>query len=84
MPTKLLPAKMRKDAITFVKQKLDSARWFIDAIRQRQNTMLLTMNAILDYQKEYFYEGDETRMRPMILKDIADMTGWISPPFPGW
>ncbi len=63
-----------KDAITFVKQKLDSAKWFIDAIRQRQNTMLLTMNAILEYQQEYFYEGDETMMRPMILKDIADMT----------
>ena len=68
-------SKDEKDAITFVKQKLDSARWFIDAIRQRQNTMLLTMNAILDYQEDYFYEGDETRMRPMILKDIADMTG---------
>lgn len=67
-------SKDEKDAITFVKQKLDSARWFIDAIRQRQNTMLLTMNAILQYQEEYFYEGDETRMRPMILKDIADMT----------
>ena len=66
--------KDEKDAITFVKQKLDSARWFIDAIRQRQNTMLLTMNAILEYQKEYFREGDETRLRPMILKDIADMT----------
>jgi RNA polymerase sigma-54 factor len=63
-----------KDAITFVKQKLDSAKWFIDAIKQRQNTMLLTMNAILEYQKEYFKEGDETKMRPMILKDIADMT----------
>jgi len=63
-----------KDAITFVKQKLDSAKWFIDAIKQRQNTMLHTMNAILDYQQEYFYEGDETRMRPMILKDIADIT----------
>ena len=68
-------SKDEKDAITFVKQKLDSARWFIDAIRQRQNTMLLTMNAILEYQELYFYEGDETRMRPMILKDIADMTG---------
>ena len=67
-------SKEDKDAITFVKQKLDSARWFI-AIRQRQNTMLLTMNAILEYQEKYFYEGDETRMRPMILKDIADMTG---------
>jgi len=67
-------SKDDKDAITFVKQKLDSAKWFIDAIRQRQNTMLLTMNAILEYQNDYFYEGDETRMRPMILKDIADMT----------
>lgn len=64
-----------KDAITFVKQKLDSARWFIDAIRQRQNTLLHTMNAILEYQRDYFSEGDETRMRPMILKDIADITG---------
>ena len=63
-----------KDAVTFVKQKLDSARWFIDAIRQRQNTMLLTMNAILEYQHDYFLEGDETRLRPMILKDIAEMT----------
>ena len=59
-----------KDAVRFVKQKLDSARWFIDAIRQRQNTMLLTMNAILAYQKEYFYEGDETMMRPMILLPV--------------
>jgi RNA polymerase sigma-54 factor len=67
-------SKEDKDAITFVKQKLDSAKWFIDAIRQRQNTMLLTMNAILEYQQKYFIEGDETRMRPMILKDIADMT----------
>ena len=64
-----------KDAITFVKQKLDSAKWFIDAIKQRQNTMLHTMNAILEYQQEYFYEGDEIQMRPMILKDIADVTG---------
>jgi len=67
-------SKDDKDAITFVKQKLDSAKWFIDAIRQRQNTMLLTMNAILEYQRDYFYEGDEVRMRPMILKDIAEMT----------
>ena len=67
-------SKEEKDAITFVKQKLDSAKWFIDAIRQRQNTMLLTMNAILEYQEKYFWEGDETRLRPMILKDIADMT----------
>ena len=64
-----------KEAISFVKQKLDSAKWFIDAIRQRQNTLLLTMNAILEYQKEYFEEGDETKLKPMILKDIADRTG---------
>ncbi len=64
-----------KDAISFVKQKLDSARWFIDAIKQRQNTLMLTMNAILNYQKEYFIEGDEKKLRPMILKDIADITG---------
>jgi RNA polymerase sigma-54 factor len=63
-----------KDAVTFVKQKLDSAKWFIDAIRQRQNTLLLTMEAILQYQAEYFEDGDETKLRPMILKDIADMT----------
>jgi RNA polymerase sigma-54 factor len=64
-----------KEAITFVKQKLDSAKWFIDAIRQRQATLLMTMNAILEYQCEYFIEGDETLLRPMILKDIADRTG---------
>ena len=63
-----------KDAVTFVKQKLDSAKWFIDAIRQRQNTLLSTMESILEYQSTYFLEGDETMMRPMILKDIADMT----------
>ncbi|MFH2096310.1 MAG: RNA polymerase factor sigma-54 [Bacteroidota bacterium] len=65
----------QKDAVTFVKQKLDSAKWFIDAIKQRQNTMILTMNAILDFQKEYFTDGDETKLHPMILKDIADKTG---------
>jgi RNA polymerase sigma-54 factor len=67
--------KEMKDAIQFVKQKIDSARWFIDALKQRQNTLLLTMNAILEYQKEYFIEGDETKLKPMILKDVADMTG---------
>lgn len=65
----------QKEAISFVKQKIDSAKWFIEAIRQRQNTLLLTMNAIVDYQKEYFMEGDETLLKPMILKDIADRTG---------
>ncbi|HJX72356.1 MAG TPA: RNA polymerase factor sigma-54 [Bacteroidales bacterium] len=72
---KNLSSKDQKDAVTFVKQKLDSARWFIDAIRQRQNTLILTMQAILDYQQQYFLEGDETKLKPMILKDIADRTG---------
>ncbi|MFO7754886.1 MAG: RNA polymerase factor sigma-54 [Bacteroidales bacterium] len=67
--------KKQKEAVSFVKQKLDSARWFIDAMQQRHNTLLLTMNAILDFQSEYFLEGDDTRLRPMILKDIADATG---------
>ena len=67
--------KQNRDAIMFVKQKLDAARWFTDAMRQRQNTLLLTMNAILEYQKEYFIEGDDTKLRPMILKDVAEMTG---------
>lgn len=65
--------KRQKEALMFVKQKLDSARWFIDAIRQRQNTLLVTMEAILKYQKEYFLTGDETKLRPMILKDIAEI-----------
>ena len=69
------PSKNDKEAISFVKQKLDSAKWFIDAIRQRQATLLITMNAILSYQEEYFNEGDETKLKPMILKDIAEMTG---------
>jgi RNA polymerase sigma-54 factor len=63
----------QKEAITFVKQKLDSAKWFIDAIRQRQNTLMVTMEAIMKFQKEYFMSGDETTLRPMILKDIAEM-----------
>jgi len=67
--------KDMKDAVTFVKQKIDSAKWFIDAIKQRQNTLLLTMNAILEYQQEYFIDGDETKLKPMILKDVAEMTG---------
>ena len=66
--------KTQKEAISFVKQKLDSARWFIDAMRQRQNTLLITMEAILHYQAKYFMEGDETQLRPMILKDIAEVT----------
>lgn len=68
-------SREQKDAILFVKQKLDSAKWFIDAIVQRHQTLLLTMNAIIEYQKEYFLDGDETKLRPMILKDIAEKTG---------
>lgn len=66
------PTKAQKDAVMFVKQKLDSAKWFIDAIKQRQYTLISTMNAIVEYQKEYFLEGDETLIKPMILKDIAE------------
>ncbi|MDR6845379.1 RNA polymerase factor sigma-54 [Flavobacterium granuli] len=65
----------QKDAVQFIKQKLDSAKWFIDAIKQRQDTLYVTMNAIMHYQKDYLLEGDETRLKPMILKDIADMVG---------
>jgi RNA polymerase sigma-54 factor len=65
----------QKDAVQFIKQKLDSAKWFIDAIKQRQDTLFVTMNAIMHYQQDYFLEGDETRIKPMILKDIADMVG---------
>ena len=67
--------KSQKEALVFVKQKLDSARWFIDAIQQRQTTLLLTMSEIINFQKEYFRDGDETKLRPMILKDIAEQTG---------
>jgi RNA polymerase sigma-54 factor len=65
----------QKDAVQFIKQKLDSAKWFIDAIKQRQDTLFVTMNAIMHYQKDYLLDGDETRLKPMILKDIADMIG---------
>ena len=68
-------SKNQKDALAFVKQKVDSARWFIDALRQRNHTLLLTMSEIIDFQKEYFKEGDEAKLRPMILKDIAERTG---------
>lgn len=67
--------KQIKDTVQFIKQKLDGAKWFIDSIKQRQNTLLLTMNAILEYQYDYFLTGDETRLKPMILKDIADEVG---------
>jgi RNA polymerase sigma-54 factor len=65
----------QKDAVQFIKQKLDSAKWFIDAIKQRQDTLYVTMNAIMHFQQEYFLDGDESNLRPMILKDIADMVG---------
>ena len=65
--------KSDKEAVQFVKQKLDAAKWFIDAIQQRQHTLLYTMRAIVDYQHEYFLSGDDTDLRPMILKDIADV-----------
>ncbi len=67
--------KSDKEAMQFVRQKIDSAKWFIDAIKQRGNTLLGTMNEIFEYQKEYFQTGDETKLRPMILKDIAEKTG---------
>lgn len=66
--------KRQKEAVLFIKQKIDAARWFIDAIKQRQNTLLLTMNAIMDYQQSFFLTGDEMSLKPMILKDIAEKT----------
>lgn len=67
--------KRQKEAVLFIKQKIDSAKWFIDMIKQRQNTLLSTMGAIMHYQKEFFLTGDETTLKPMILKDIAEITG---------
>ncbi len=67
--------KQTRETISFVKQKLDAAKWFIDAIKQRQQTLLRTMNAIIEYQYEFFLEGDESKFKPMILKDIADKIG---------
>jgi RNA polymerase sigma-54 factor len=64
--------KSQKDAVMFIKQKLDAAKWFIDAVHQRRHTLLQTMNAIADYQKDYFLTGDERKIKPMILKDIAE------------
>ena len=64
-----------REALQFVKSKIDSAKWFISAIKQRHDTLMRTMQTILDYQKEYFKDGDKSKLRPMILKDIADRTG---------
>ena len=66
--------KRQKEAVIFIKQKLDSAKWFIDAIKQRQETLLNTMEAIMNYQHQFFISGDETELKPMILKDIAEIT----------
>jgi RNA polymerase sigma-54 factor len=67
--------KRQKEAVLFIKQKIDSAKWFIDMIKQRQQTLIGTMSSIMNYQKEFFMTGDETTLKPMILKDIAEMTG---------
>ena len=66
----------KKEAAAFVRKKLDSAKWFVEAIRQRHNTLSSTMQAIVDYQHEYFVDGDETNLKPMVLKDIAEKTGF--------
>ena len=68
-------SKSQKEAVVFIKQKLDAAKWFIDAINQRNQTLLLTMKAIMDFQKDYFLSGDESDLKPMILKDIAEKIG---------
>ncbi len=68
--------RAQKEAATFVRQKLDSAKWFVEALKQRQNTLQKTMQAILDYQHDYFMDGDESHLRPMVLKDIAEKTGF--------
>jgi RNA polymerase sigma-54 factor len=68
-------SKSRKEAMVFVKEKIDSAKWFIDALQQRQATLMHTMSEIVSFQKAYFVDGDETKLKPMILKDIAERTG---------
>ena len=67
--------KRGKEAVSFVKQKLDSAKWFVEAIKQRQNTLQNTMKAILDFQRDFFMDGDEAKLKPMVLKNIAEKTG---------
>lgn len=69
-------SKDQKDAAVFVKQKLDAAKWFIEAIKQRHNTLLSTMQSIVEFQEAHFKSGDETDLRPMHLKDIAEVTGY--------
>jgi RNA polymerase sigma-54 factor len=67
--------RRQKEAVLFIKQKIDAAKWFIDAIKQRQHTLTSVMETIMDYQREFFFTGDETTLKPMILKDIAERTG---------
>ena len=74
--TKGTSDRKQKEAATFVKQKIDSAKWFVEALKQRQNTLESTMKAILDYQHDYFLDGDESHLKPMVLKDIAEITGF--------
>ena len=83
--------RSQKDAATFVGQKIAAAKWFIEALRQRQNTLESTMRAIIEYQHDYFIDGDESSLKPMVLKDIAERTGFdistisrVSPPSPAW
>ncbi len=73
---RLSSSKADKEAASFVKQKIDSAKWFIEALRQRQNTLESTMRAIIEYQHDYFIDGDESNLKPMVLKDIAERTGF--------
>ena len=73
---RLSDSKADRDAASFVKQKIDSAKWFIEALRQRQNTLESTMRAIIDFQHDYFIDGDESSLKPMVLKDIAERTGF--------
>ena len=68
--------RQKKEAATFVKQKMESAKWFVEALKQRHNTLLSTMQAIVDYQHDYFMDGDESNLKPMVLKDIAAKTGF--------
>ncbi len=68
--------RKQKEAVAFVKQKLDSAKWFVEALKQRHNTLESTMTAILEYQHDYFIDGDDSNLRPMVLKDIAEKTGF--------
>ena len=74
--SKNAPSREKKEAATFVKQKLDSAKWFVEALKQRHNTLENTMKAIIDYQHDYFLDGDESNLKPMVLKDIAEKTGF--------